>query len=451
MQAKEILQVNETVLMRRVLRRLIPFVFICYVVSYLDRINIGFAALQMNKQLGISSADFGLAAGLFFIGYFICEIPSNLMLARVGARRWIARIMISWGVVSSLTAFVSGAPGLFVARLLLGMAEAGFVPGIFLFFTYWFPGEWRARATAFFLVGIPVANMIGSPISGALLTMEGHLALHGWQWLCLLEGIPAIVLGLLCLAMLPDRPKTASWLNATERQWLEERLQREQNELAHRHGMRVRDGITPRVLLLGIINFCGIAGSLGVGIWMPQIIRGFGLSYVQTGIVTALPYLAGAIVMVVWARLAERSARSRVYVVGALVAAAVALALSTVVGNRLLEFLALVITVCGILGFTATFWAIPSNLLTGRAAAAGLAVIVSVGNLGGFFGPFAIGVLRQWSGGFQASLLCIAAVMLFGAVLMAAVGDSSAPDAVGIANKGEMPRDQRHENARQLG
>ena len=207
MHEKEVMQVNETALMRRVLRRLIPFVFICYVVSYIDRINIGFAALQMNKQLGISSADFGFAAGLFFIGYFICGIPSNLMLARVGARRWIARIMISWGVVSTLTAFVSGALGLFVVRLLLGMAEAGFVPGIFLFFTYWCPGAWRARATALFLVGIPVANMIGSPISGALLTMEGHLALHGWQWLCLLEGIPAIVLGLLCLGMLPDGPK----------------------------------------------------------------------------------------------------------------------------------------------------------------------------------------------------------------------------------------------------
>ena len=214
--------------------------------------------------------------------------------------------------------------------------------------------------------------------------------------------------------------------------------------------MRVRDGMTPRVLLLGIINFCGIAGSLGVGIWMPQIIRGFGLSYVQTGIVAALPYLAGAIVMIVWARLAERSARSRVYVVGALVAAAVALALGTIVGSHLLEFWALVVTVCGNLAFTATFWAIPSNLLTGRAAAAGLAVIVSVGNLGGFFGPSAVGVLRQWSGGFQASLLCIAAVMLLGAVLMAAVGDPSAPDPAGIVNEGEMPRDKQHANAPQL-
>ena len=415
--------IQEDALMRKVMRRIIPFIFICYVVSYLDRINVGFAALQMNKDLGLTPSIFGLGAGLFFIGYFICEMPSNLALQRFGARRWIARIMITWGLISSLTALVAGALGFSAARLLLGMAEAGFTPGVYLFFTYWFPGPWRARSTAAFLVGIPVANMIGSPISGWLLTFNGLAGLHGWQWLFIIEGLPAVLLGLACLFLLADGPRQASWLTIREQDWLAARLAEEQEMLAKRHGARLRDGFTSQVLVFALINFCGIVGSLGIGIWMPQIVKGFGLSYVATGIVSATPYAVAAVVMTLWGNAAARSKRRVVYVVSALGIAAVALALSVFAGSHLLSMVALTFTVCGILGFQASFWALPTSFLTGRAAAAGLALIVSIGNLGGFVGPFMIGALRQHTKGFTAPLLATAAVLLFGAIVMALVGD----------------------------
>jgi sugar phosphate permease len=413
--------------MRKVIRRIIPFIFACYVVSYLDRINVGFAALQMNKDIGLTPSQFGFGAGLFFIGYFVCEIPSNLALQRFGGRRWIARIMITWGVVSTLTAMVGGSFGFSLARLLLGMAEAGFTPGVFLFFTYWFPGTWRARATAAFLVGNPIANVVGSPISGWLLTFDGLFGLHGWQWLFVLEGLPAVLLGIACLFVLSDGPRGAAWLAPAERDWLAGRLAEEQATLAARHGGRLRDSFSPLVFSFALINFCFIVGSLGVSIWMPQIVRGFGLSYVMTGFVSALPYLIASVLMLVWARAAAHSTRRIFYAVGALAGAAVALALSVATANPVFSMLALTVTVCGIMGFLGTFWAVPSSFLTGPAAAGGLAVIVSIGNLGGFVGPYLIGYLRQQTNGFVIPLLTIAAIMFAGAVIMAAVGDPAAP------------------------
>jgi MFS family permease len=418
--------IAEKAVMRKVIRRIIPFIFVCYVVSYLDRINVGFAALQMNKDIGLSPSQFGFGAGLFFIGYFICEIPSNLALQRFGGRRWIARIMITWGLVATCMAMVTGALGFSSARLLLGMAEAGFTPGVFLFFTYWFPGPWRARATAAFLVGNPIANVVGSPISGWLLTFDGILGLRGWQWLFILEGVPAVLLGLACLFVLADGPRHAHWLSPGEKDWLATQLAEEQATLAARHGARLRDAFTGLVFVFALINFCFIVGSLGVSIWMPQIVRGFGLSYVATGFVSALPYLIAAILMLWLGRAAARSANRMVYVVGSLATAAVALALSVATTSPVLAMLALTVTVCGIMGFLATFWAVPSSFLTGPAAAAGLAVIVSIGNLGGFVGPYLIGYLRQYTDGFVVPLLAIAAIMLTGAIIMAVVGDPAA-------------------------
>ena len=414
----------EQATMRQVMRRVIPFVFVCYVVSYLDRINVGFAALQMNHELGLTPTAFGWGAGLFFIGYFVCELPSNLAMQRVGARRWIARIMISWGLVSALTALVTGPVSFSVMRFLLGMAEAGFTPGIYLFFTLWFPGQWRARATAAFLVGIPVANMIGSPISGALLTLQGAWGVSGWQWLLMLEGVPAIALGIACLYVLSDEPEKAAWLPPDQRGWLTRRLASEKSAMAARHGSSLRAAFAnPALFVLALINFCGICGSLGVGIWLPQIVKAFGLSNLATGFVTAIPYVAGAIGMVLWARLAAASSQRIWYVSGALAAAAAGLAISAVVSTPLAAMTALTVTVVGILAFQASFWAIPSDFLTGRAAAGGLALLVSVGNLGGFAGPFLIGYLRQTTNGFTVPLLSIAAVLLFGAVTMRVLGD----------------------------
>nr|WP_234484882.1 MFS transporter [Noviherbaspirillum pedocola] len=412
--------------MKRVLRHIIPFVFICYVVSYLDRINVGFAALTMNRDLGLSPAEFGLGAGLFFLGYFIFEIPSNLAMHKFGARVWIARIMISWGVISMATAFVVGPKSFALSRFLLGLAEAGFTPGIYLYFTKWFPGAWRGKATAAFLVGIPVANMLGSPISGALMELHGLAGLKGWQVLLLIEALPAVVLGVLCLYLLPDGPMQARWLTQQERSWLEDKLASEQKTLTQKHGDKLRDAFTNwRVFVLALINFCGIIGSLGIGLWLPQIVKEFGLRAGQVGLVTAIPYAVGAVSMLLWARLANRSARRLPYVVSAMMIAALALATSAFLAAPVAKMLAITLTVSAILSFQATFWAIPSSFLTGRAAAGGLALIVSIGNLGGFVGPSMIGFIRQATNSFTVPLLSVAGALLIGACAMLLLGDPS--------------------------
>jgi MFS family permease len=417
-------EVNEEAAMKKVLRHIIPFVFICYVVSYLDRINVGFAALTMNRDLGLTPAQFGLGAGLFFLGYFIFEIPSNLALHKYGARIWIARIMISWGVISMATAFVVGPKSFALSRFLLGLAEAGFTPGIYLYFTKWFPGAWRGKATAAFLVGIPVANMLGSPLSGALMELHGIAGLKGWQVLLLVEALPAVALGFLCLYLLPDRPQQARWLAPNEQAWLEDKLRTEQQALAQKHGDTLRAAFSNwRVFALAAINFCGIIGSLGIGLWLPQIIKEFGLRAGQVGLVTAIPYAVGALSMLLWARLANQSPKRLRYVVSALMVAAVALAVSAFLSTPVLKMLAITVTVSAILSFQATFWAIPSGFLTGRAAAGGLALIVSIGNLGGFVGPTMIGFIRQATNGYTYPLLAVAAALLLGAALMLMLGD----------------------------
>ena len=356
-------------------RRILPFIFACYVISYLDRTNVGFAALTMNKDIGLTAEQFGFGAGLFFIGYFLFEIPSNLIMQKVGARIWIARIMITWGIFSMATAFVVGPKSFAAARFLLGLAEAGFTPGIYLYFTHWFPGKWRAKVTAAFLVGIPVANMIGSPISGALLELGGLHGLRSWQWLLLIEGLPAVLLGIACLFVLADRPEKAKWLTDDEKAVLARRLAMEQRAIASKHGTTLRDAMTNwRVFVLAFINFCGIVGSIGVGLWMPQIIKQFGVEHTVVGWLTAIPYALGAVVMLWWARMANRAQNRVPYVAAALVVAAVALAASTALDAPALKLAALCVTVSGILAFQATFWAIPSTFLTGRAAAGGLAL-----------------------------------------------------------------------------
>ncbi|MBK0095899.1 MFS transporter [Erwinia sp. S63] len=405
-------------------RRILPFIFICYVISYLDRTNVSFAALGMNADLGITAEQFGFGAGMFFIGYFLFEIPSNLIMQKTGARIWIARIMISWGLISMATAFVTGPTSFAVARFCLGMAEAGFTPGIYLFFTYWFPGTWRAKITAAFLVGIPVANIIGAPISGALMQITSHEHIRNWQWLLLIEGVPAVLLGIACLFFLDDKPAKAKWLTDDEKSLLQRRLDEEQQRIAAKHGATMRHAMrNPLLWLLALINFCGIVGSIGVGLWMPQIIKQMGVSHTATGFLTALPYVCGALSMLFWARRANHSPHRIRWISGALVIAAIALSCSAMVSEPVLKMLALCITVSGILAFQASFWALPSGFLTGNAAAAGLAVIVSVGNLGGFFGPSLIGYVKQMSGGFMWALLAVSAVLLFGALAVTQVRD----------------------------
>ncbi|WP_371242745.1 MFS transporter [Pantoea sp. KPR_PJ] len=409
---------------KKAFRRILPFIFICYVVSYLDRTNVSFAALGMNADLGITAEQFGFGAGMFFIGYFLFEIPSNLIMQKVGARVWIARIMISWGLISMATAFITGPVSFAIARFFLGVAEAGFTPGIYLFFTYWFPGTWRAKITAAFLVGIPVANIIGAPLSGALMQITHHEHIRNWQWLLLIEGAPAVILGIMCLFFLSDKPAKAKWLDDNEKAVLTRRLESEQKKIAASHGSSLKDALkNPLLYLLAFINFCGIVGSIGVGLWMPQIIKQLGVSHTQTGFLTAVPYLCGAITMLLWAQRANRAQNRIIWISGALLMASVALAASALIDDPMLKMIALCFTVSGILAFQASFWALPSGFLTGSAAAGGLAMIVSVGNLGGFFGPSLIGYIKQMTGSFMYPLLAVSAVLLIGAFAVALVKD----------------------------
>ena len=423
-------RVEEHALHRKVMRRILPFLFICYVVSYLDRVNVGFAAITMNKDIGLSATAFGIGAGLFFFGYFAAEIPSNLIMMRVGARIWIARIMITWGLVSAATALVTGPVQFGIAQFLLGIGEAGFVPGVFLYLSMWFPSAIRARATALFLLGIPVANIIGSPISGALVGLEGF-GLKGWQWLLILEAVPAVLLGIACLFVLTDKPEKSTWLSAPERAFLVSRLATEKAAIEKKHNFTLGQALRNwRVLMLASVNFCSIIGSLGIGLWLPQIIKQLGVETSVVGFVTAIPYVCGAVAMIVWGRMSDRGSDRTIYPAISLFVGSAALAASTFTPSPLATIVALCVAVAGINSFVATFWAVPSSFLTGRAAAGGIAMIVSIGNLGGFVGPYMIGFIRDNSQGFTAPLFAVGCFLLLGATLMVVFGRLVRRDAV---------------------
>lgn len=407
---------------RKVARRLIPFMFLLYVVSYLDRINIGFAALQMNKDVGLSDAAYGLGAGIFFLGYTVFEIPSNLLLHRLGPRIWIARIMITWGIVSAAMMFVRGETSFYVLRLLLGIAEAGFFPGMILYLTYWFPSAARAQAVALFMTATAVAGIIGGPISGALLTLSGLHGLAGWQWLFLLEGIPAVLLGFVVLAYLPDRPANATWLTTGERAWLLSRLEedRARRPVADSHSLRPALG-NPQVWLLAVIYFTIVIGMYGITFWLPQIIQGFsGFSDFYVGLVSAVPYVAAAIAMVIAARHSDRTGERQWHIAGASFAATAGLLLAGLLGSPVLSLAALSLAAIGIWSSLGPFWALPTVLLADRSAAAGIALVNSVGNIGGFFGPYLVGIVRARTESYAGGLAALA-VFLFAGGLLALV------------------------------
>jgi len=425
--AKELTPLSDAegeVVLRRVMLRLLPFIFLCYVISYLDRTNVGFAAIGMNQDLGLTATMFGWAAGLFFVGYFLFEVPSNLLLQRFGARVWIARIMITWGLISMSTAFTTGPISFGIARFMLGLAEAGFTPGIFLFFTYWFPGKWRAKATAVFVLGIPVAAIFGAPLSGWLLGVHGVFGLKSWQLLLVTEALPAVLLGIACLFVLVDSPSKARWLSQREKDWLNAKLSSEQLSIAQNHGTSLRVGLTnPKVLVLAAINFCCVVGSVGISMWLPQIVKSLGMENGTVGLVIAIPYALGAVAMTIWARLANSSKHRMRYVVSALGFAAVSLVAVALIDEPVLKVACLCLTVSSILSFQAIFYSIPGTFLTGRAAAGGLAIIVAIGNLGGFAGPFAIGLIKDATQNFSAALMAVAGMLLVGTCLMMILGD----------------------------
>lgn len=372
--------------LRKVALRLIPFMFLLYVVSFLDRVNVSFAALQMNEDLGFSDAVYGLGAGIFFIGYFLFEVPSNLILERVGARIWIARIMISWGVISAAMFLVTGPVSFYVLRFLLGVAEAGFFPGMILYLTYWFPARERARAVALFMTAVPIAGVIGSPLSGWLLTLDGFAGLAGWQIMFLAEGIPAILLGIVVLRYLPDGPDDAGWLEPGERGWLRDALERENRIKSDRGEYTTRQALlNGRVWLLALVYFGVVVCLYGFGLWLPLIIEDFsGLGEFGVGLLGAIPYFVAAFGMVPFARHSDRTGERRWHVAIPAFIAAAGLVLTGLVGaSSALQMVMLTVGALGIYSCLGTFWSLPTAFLSNTAAAAGIALINSVGNLAG--------------------------------------------------------------------
>jgi MFS transporter, ACS family, tartrate transporter len=421
---------------RKVSARLIPFLMICYFIAYLDRVNVGFAALTMNKALGLTATMFGFGSGIFFVTYFLFEVPSNLALDRFGARKWIARIMLSWGILSGLTAFIppiARATGLgndttfYILRALLGFAEAGFFPGIIFYLTLWYPTVYRGRIVGAFMAAIPLSSAIGSPISGMILGMDGVGGLDGWQWLFIVEAAPAVLLAFVTYFYLTDLPVDAHWLEADERVWLAERLAAERRQREAAQTLSVWEAMrNPRVWALALVYFGLVACVYGVGFWLPQIIKAFGLSNAATGWVTAIPYAIGAAFMVWYGYHSDTTGERKGHTAVGLLIAAAGTAGATLTGNPALTMVAFTIGACGVFGTLPVFWTLPTAVLSGTAAAAGIAVINSIGNLAGFVGPAAMGWIKDATGSFTGGLLLIAALAIVAMVVVLALGHNAA-------------------------
>ncbi len=405
--------------LERVTRRLIPFLFVLYIVAYLDRINVGFAALQMKADLGFGDAVYGLGAGIFFLGYFVFEVPSNLILERVGPRFWISRIMITWGIVSSAMMFVRDVPTFYALRFLLGVAEAGFFPGVILYLTHWFPAAERARAVAQFMTATAMAGVIGGPVSGALLELDGLAGLAGWQWLFLVEGIPAVLLGVVVWLFLTDRPEHAAWLTPEQRAWLAGRLAGERAATEQRHGASLWRAFShPRVWSLALLYFVLVIGVYGVSLWLPQMVAArVRASELGVGLLVAIPYAVAAVAMVLVGSHSDRSAERRWHIAAPALVGAAGLGASAWVEHPVLALLGLCVAALGIWSAFGPFWTLPTAFLVGSAAAGGIAFINSLGNLGGFVGPWVLGLLKEATGSFRAGLVFLAGGLLVAAAL----------------------------------
>jgi sugar phosphate permease len=414
---------SQALLLQRLKWRLLPFLMLCYLVAWLNRVNISFAALQMNGDIGLSAAQYGLGAGLFFITYSLLEVPSNLLLFRFGARRWIARIMASWGVCAVAMAFVTGAKSFYVLRLLLGAAEAGFYPGILFFLTLWFPRGRRGSVLAVFLAAIPITGIIGAPLSGALLSLEGTLGLHGWQWLFIVEGLPAVVLAPVVLRYLQDDPSKARWLSAAERGWLATTLDHEHLQLTRRRNYSIAEALlNPRVLLLASMWFSNACLINGITFFLPQIVKGFGLSNLQTGFVVAIPNLLALVGMIWWGRRSDARSEHRGHATLANFMGGVALLAAMLLADPVLKTAAVSVAFACTLAFVAPFWVIPGTFLGGAAAAGGIAAISAIGVLGGFVTPWAIGLIRDRTGDFRIGEIGVASLALLVSMVFYVVG-----------------------------
>jgi len=397
----------------KVSARLVPFLIVCYFVAYLDRVNVSFAALTMNKDLGLSASAFGFGAGIFFLAYFLFEVPSNLFLERVGARKWIARIMFTWGVLSGGMAFIVGEKSFYIVRVLLGIAEAGFFPGIIFYLTLWFPAVYRARIVGYFMAAIPLSTVIGAPVSGLLLALDGFLGLRGWQWLFVLEAAPALILSVVVFFYLTDRPADATWLEPDERAWLVARLEEERRQREIVRHYSVREALlNPKVLALSVVYFGAVATNYGLSFFLPQIVKAFGISDLQAGVVAALPYVVGLVSIVFWGRRSDRKLERRFHLAFPLFVASAGIAISTALDDPTMKMVSLSVAGFGIFGCLPVFWTFPAAFLSGAAAAGGIALINSIGNLAGFAGPYAMGSIKDMTGSYTGGLLSLSAVGL---------------------------------------
>ncbi|UXC34502.1 MFS transporter [Cupriavidus gilardii] len=408
----------EDAIYRKVSWRLVPFLLLCYVVAYLDRVNVGFAKLQMLNDLKFSETVYGLGAGVFFIGYFLFEVPSNVILHKVGARVWIARIMITWGLISAAMMFVTTPTMFYVLRFLLGVAEAGFFPGIILYLTYWYPAERRGRTTTWFMTAVALSGVIGGPLSGWIMqTFDGRNGWAGWQWMFLLEGIPSVLVGLWVLAFLDDRISHAKWLTAEEKAVLERNIAA---ETAHKEDMPIRRVLSsPRVWMMSAIYFSFVMGLYGISFWLPTIIRQTGVKgALDIGLLTAIPYGVAVLGMVLVARSADRTGERRWHIAIPAIAGAIGLVLSVLWHDRtVLAMVGLTLATIGIMTTLPLFWSLPTAFLAGTGAAAGIAMINSLGNLAGFISPYAVGWLKDLTQSTNAGMYLLAGCLVAGAVL----------------------------------
>jgi ACS family tartrate transporter-like MFS transporter len=409
----------QTRTMRKVARRLIPVLLGLYIIAYLDRVNVSFAKDQLQEDLGFSGAVYGFGAGVFFISYFFLEVPSNLALHRFGARKWMARIMVTWALISACTMLVTGPLSFYAVRFLLGAAEAGFFPGMILYLSYWFPGRERARAVGFFMSAIAISFALGAPISsGSMSVFDGVAGLHDWQWLFLIEAIPALLAGIFILFWLDDGPQDAKWLAEDEKRWLAQRLEGEQEaRLARTRHSLAEVFKDRRVLAFGVLYFCMVVNVYGLSFWVGEIVdKVDGLSDVAAGFVTAIPYTVAIAGLVLISRHSDRTGERKLHVAVALAIAAVSFAVSTIV-SPIAAIAAIAVGLFFLLGAHPVFWAMPAALLSGPAAAAGIALINSIGNLGGFVGPYLVGLLEDATGSTNGGLVVLAVILGFGSFL----------------------------------
>lgn len=417
---------EEKRIMSKVTTKILPFIFILYIIAMIDRVNVGFAALTMNKDLGISASTYGLIAGIFFIAYFFFEVPSNVAMYKIGARKWIARILISWGIVVTFQGFIQSAFQLGVLRVLLGIAEAGFYPAMILYITYWFPGKHQARAVSYFMLAVCGSNIIGGPISTWIMDNIAFFGMAGWRWVFILEGIPAIILGIITFIIMVDKPEDAKFLTREEKDWLHGELKAERvAKEAKKHTQTSHWAVLkdPRVWYMGLCYMAYVMALYGVGFWMPQMIKGLSkvLTSTQVGLLSAIPYIVASIVMVLVARHSDKKNERRYHVAFPILLTFFSLIAVTKTSDLFLSMVILTVALSGVYAFGGTFWTIPNLTLSSASAAVGIALINSVGNLGGFIGPYLVGWLKDFTGSTNAGMYFLAGAALAETILILAI------------------------------